>query len=112
MRLRREVDDRVAPIDGVGDGERILDRSVDEPNAIEDVLEVFLSAGIRELVQDGDRVALIAQAQPDERRADEAGATADEQPHDTGTRRAINSSSPRRQSGSRGAPARSERNTL
>ena len=65
----------IAAADGVG----VLDPAVDELDV--EVLEVLAPAGVGELVEDDDLVAVLAHAQADEVRADEAGAAADEQLH-------------------------------
>ena len=44
-------------------------------------MQVLLAPGVRELVEHDDLVAVVADAQADEVRADEAGAAADEQLH-------------------------------
>ena len=52
-----------------------------KPGAVLDVGEVLLAAGVGELVEDDDLVAVLGDALADEVRADEAGSAADEQLH-------------------------------
>ena len=77
MRLGGEVHDRVDAVDRLGDRRRVLDPRVDERDV--EALEVLAPPGVRELVEHDDLVAVLAQAQPHEVRADEAGAAADEE---------------------------------
>ena len=58
VRLGGEVDDRVDALDRVGDGGRVLDGAVHEPDV--EVLEVLAPARVGELVEDGDLVAVVA----------------------------------------------------
>ena len=83
MRLGGEVDDRIAALQGPGDGLRVLDGAMDEGEArvVAQVLEILLAPGVGELVEHDDLVTVIAQAQPGEVRADEPGTAADEQLH-------------------------------
>src|SRR5262249_13309494 len=60
-------------------------------------------AGVRQLVEDGDLVALRGE-ETDELRADEAGAAGDEDAHPAQSSRSRHARSPSRQCGSRGAP--------
>ena len=52
-----------------------------KPGAVADVGEVLLAAGVGELVEHGDGVAVLGDPLADEVRADEAGSAADEQLH-------------------------------
>ena len=83
VRLRREVDDRVAALHRVGDRVGVLDAGVHEgvARAVADVGEVLLAAGVGELVEHDDLVAVLRDALADEVRADEPGSAADEQLH-------------------------------
>ena len=69
----------IASRDGVG----VLDARVHEreARAVADVGEVLLAAGVGELVEHDDLVAVLGDALADEVRADEAGSAADEQLH-------------------------------
>jgi hypothetical protein len=69
----------------VHDDLRVLDRAVHEREAVEvaHVVEVLLAPRVGELVEDDDLLAQVRQPLTDEVRADEAGATADQQPHET-----------------------------
>ena len=66
-----------------GDRLAVLDRAAHEAKArlVEQVVEVLLAPGVGELVEHGHLVAVLAHALARERRADEAGAAADEQFH-------------------------------
>jgi hypothetical protein len=77
VRLRGEVDDRVAPPGGALDVGRLGDVAVDELEVLRQVRAV---AGVRQLVEDDDLLARREQTL-DEVRADEAGAAGDEDPH-------------------------------
>ena len=79
VRLGGEVHDRVGAVDRLGDRRRVLDPRVDEDDV--QALEVLATSGVGELVEHDDLVAVVAQAQAHEVRADEAGAAADEQLH-------------------------------
>src|SRR5581483_7126544 len=105
VRLRREVDDRVAAAGRTRDRVRIGDVALVE--LVLDVFEVGAVAGVRELVEDDDLVAGRGEP-PREVRADEAGAAGDEDPHAESLARQARS--PSRQCGSSGAPL-SERRT-
>ena len=54
-----------------------------KPGSVADVVEVLLAPGVGELVEDDDLVAELGQPLADEVRADEAGAAADQKPHET-----------------------------
>ena len=103
--------DPIASVDGGG----ILDRALEEANLRRHVLQVLAPAGVRQLVEHGDLVAVLADALAYECRADEAGAPADEQLHralTAGTAERY-SASPSRQSASDGTSSRrSEPSTL
>ena len=62
----------------------VLDPAVDEADV--EVLEVLAAAGVGELVEHDDLVAVLREAHADEVRADEPGAAADEQLHQAVTR--------------------------
>ncbi len=70
------------PVRG-GDGVAILDRTAHEAEAgrVEQVLEVLFTTGVGELVEHRHLIAVLGDALTRERRADEAGAAADEQFH-------------------------------
>ena len=110
MRLGGEVHDGVDAVDRAGDRVGILDAGVHEVDV--EAREVLAPAGVRELVEHDDVVAVVAQAQAHEGRADEAGAAADEQLHDTATRVARYSASPCCQGGSTTGSRRSLPRTL
>ena len=80
------------PCDRGGDRVGVLDAGVHELDV--EAREVLAPPGVRELVEHDDVVAVVAQAHAHEGRADEAGAAADEQLHDTATRVARYSASP------------------
>ena len=84
VRLGSEVHHRVAALNGLAHGRGVLDRASQEGEAriVVHLGEVLLAAGVRELVEHHDLVALVAQPRAHERRADEARPAADEQPHD------------------------------
>ena len=78
-------------------------------------LQVLPATGVRELVEHGDLVAVLAHTQAHEVRADEAGAPADHQFHAalTSTTSARYRARPSRQAGRTSAASpRSERSTL
>jgi hypothetical protein len=79
VRLGGEVHDGVDRGRRLRDGHGVLDRAVHE--GMVDVAQVLAPPRVRELVEDHDVVAVVADAVPDERRADEPGAAADQQPH-------------------------------
>jgi hypothetical protein len=83
VRLGGEVDDGVGAGDRLGDRAGVLDRAAaeGEPGVVGQVAQVLLAPRVRELVQDDDLVAVLAQALAGERRPDEPGPPADEQPH-------------------------------
>ncbi len=85
MRLRGEVDDRLRRrrLDRPRDRLRVLDRTAHEAKAriLDEILEVLLAARVRELVEHGHLIAVLEHALARERRADEAGAAADEESH-------------------------------
>ena len=95
-----------------GNGGRILDRAVDKADLRLDLAEVLLASRVGELVEHRHFVAVLADPQSHERRADEAGATADEQLHAAALSASrMYSARPAFQCGSAGAP-RSLRITL
>ena len=79
VRFGGEVYDRVNASDRVGNGRWILNRSVDE--AVFNVLQVLLAAGVGQLVQHSYFVAVFAHAGTDEVGADKSCATADQKFH-------------------------------
>ena len=79
MRLGGEVHDGVDARHRAGDSGGVLDPGVHELDV--EALEVLAPSGVGELVEHGDRVAVVAQPDAHERRADEPGAAADEQLH-------------------------------
>jgi hypothetical protein len=85
VRLGGEVDDRlcVALLERGSDRRGVLDRPPAEAEARRgrDVCEVLLAPGVGQLVEHRDLVAVLDQTLARERRADEAGAAADEQSH-------------------------------
>ena len=97
MRLRREVDDRVATRGRLLDIRRDGDVSLVE--LVLDVLEVGTVARVGQLVEHDDLVALFREATC-VMRADEAGAAGDEDPHRS---KARHSRRPSRHCGSSGA---------
>ena len=110
--LGGEVDNRLGVADRGRDRLGILDLALDEADLVLDVAEVLLTSRVREGVQHRDLVAVLADAQLHERRADESGRAADEQLHAaTPASSDMNWASPTCQSGSSGA-SRSEIRTL
>ena len=81
VRLGGEVDDRLDARDRVRDRVGVLDRAVHEADLPRHVLQVLAPARVGELVEHATPVAVLADAQPHESRADEARAAADEQLH-------------------------------
>ncbi len=113
VRLGGKVDDRVAVGDRVGHRRGVLDRPVHEPDLVDHVVQVLAPPGVGQLVQHGYLVAVLTEAQANERRADEPGAATYQQPHRDPTVLDMNASSPSVQLGSRGiSAARSVPRTL
>jgi hypothetical protein len=79
VRLGGEVDDRVDAVQRAGHRVGVLDPRVDELHV--QAREVLAATGVGELVEHDDLVAVLGQAQPDEVRADEPGAAADQELH-------------------------------
>src|SRR5438067_7828019 len=112
VRLGGEVHDRLAAGHGLRHSDRILDRAMHEADLRLDVEQVLAPARVGQLVEHRHLVAVLAHAQAHERRADETGTTADQQPHLAATPAARYSARPSRQWGSRGTFRLSLRRTL
>ena len=104
MRLGREVDDRVGVRDRLGDLVGVLDAADDQPDV--EPVEVLAPAGVGELVEHRDLVAVLGEALAHEVGADEAGSSADQQSHAVTSRRARWARSPSRHGGRTGASPR------
>src|SRR4249919_1772009 len=87
MRLRGEVDDCVAALDGATGGIAVGDVGLDQLEAVvRKPLEVLPAPGVGELVEDADRViGMVRQAQADVVGADEAGPSGDQELHAAST---------------------------